>query len=57
MKNEENYLAWCMKCQKKVNVINPKIEAVRNINGTRNAVKGFCACGTKISVFIKKDEK
>ncbi|MBA7678620.1 hypothetical protein ES703_86898 [subsurface metagenome] len=48
------YIAYCVKCKKKVVVTFPKVEDVTGKTGTRKAVKGLCgACGTKLCVFIK----
>ena len=50
------YKAYCVKCKKKVDVKDPRIEEIKNSKGTRNAVKGTCpTCGTKLNVFIKKE--
>jgi len=48
------YKAYCVKCKKKVDVKDPKVEEMTNKHGTRKAVKGICPeCGTKVCVFIK----
>ena len=40
---------------KKVEVKDPKVVTMENKRGKRRAVKGTCACGTKVNVFIKKE--
>ncbi len=52
---EEKYQAYCVKCHCKVDVKDPRIVEMENKKGKRRAVKGTCACGTKLNVFIKKE--
>ncbi|BBL45187.1 hypothetical protein MJ1_0006 [Nanobdella aerobiophila] len=51
---ENKYMAYCVKCKKKVEVNNPK--EVKLENG-RPAIKGTCpVCGTTVFTFIKSKE-
>lgn len=48
------YKAYCVKCKKKVDVVDPKIEEIKVRGAVKKAVKGVCpVCGTKVCVFIK----
>lgn len=48
------YRAYCVKCKKQVDVVDPVVEEIKTKRGTKRAVKGTCGvCGTKVCVFIK----
>lgn len=48
------YEAYCVKCKKKVDVVDPDITTIKAKTGDKRAVKGVCGiCGTKVVVFIK----
>ncbi len=42
--------AYCVKCGKKVPIIDPKETTLKN---GRKALKGKCKCGTSVFCFIK----
>ena len=47
----EEYEGFCVKCRKKVKLLNPQIVTLKN---NRKAVVGICPdCGTKVYRFIK----
>ena len=47
--NSNVVIAMCMKCKKKMNMLNAKQVVLKN---GRNAMKGACECGTKMFKFI-----
>lgn len=48
-----DYMAYCVKCKKKVTMKNAKV--VTNDKGRRMA-KGVCpTCGTKVNLFLPKE--
>ena len=51
-----SYQAYCVKCKKKVEVADPRVEEMKNSRGTRRVVKGRCPeCSTKVVAFLKKE--
>ena len=47
------YMAYCVRCKKKVPVQNPEVVTLKN---GRKAVKGTCPyCGGTVYVFIKSE--
>lgn len=50
------YLAYCVRCHRKVEVKDSEMVEIKTKKGIKNAVKGICPdCGTKVNVFIKKE--
>ncbi len=48
--------AYCVKCKKKVDVKDPRIEDSESSRGIRKFGKGFCVeCGGKVCAILKKD--
>ncbi len=48
--------AYCVKCKKKVDVKDSRIEESKSSRGVRKLGKGFCSeCGTKVCAILKAD--
>lgn len=52
---DENNQAYCVKCKKKQDIKDSKIETMEN---GRRALKGLCSvCGTKLTRFLPSEKK
>lgn len=50
------YKAYCVRCKKKVEVKDSRVEDAKNSKGVRKMVKGTCIeCGCKVCAILKKD--
>lgn len=54
---KEEYQAFCVKCKKKVSILNLEFTELSVRGGVRKAVKGKCSkCGTKVYAIIKNEK-